>query len=699
MALPQKIIYLSPQTVQFLTSVDPGKRVTDVIKELIENSIDANSTSITIIIENGGYSSIKVIDNGCGILKESLPDACRYHATSKIRNYNDLKKLESFGFSGSALAHFSCISKIVIASKTESEPVATCCNYLFNVPINFDKREMSKGTMVELKDLLYNYPEIRRNRKKDSIEALKVKHIVIKYAIIFTNISFTIYSNYTPKNSSKYFEILKSNDISQVLTKLKIQNDVDIPFIHYDTKESIHEMNIEFYLSNFMAEFQNPIQGIYLNRRLISCPPIKEAVGKIYKYFRIKNNIPDVSKSPYFIMISIPKDKIDIRRHYSTKRVVFQDQDKLISDISKVVKSELSLLEQYKSKENMPYDSASSSALAKSSASSQTRSSSNSSSSLIIPVTQSQKSSASTMTQISFKNESNPRTEIKNLIEPSIPRQSNIDAISSAVSAQKRNFLRTVVVSSPRSSTVQQENNSIMPQQPVQVTKDDGKLFHLNESNILNTKPASQQSSISHLMATNPPSQQQRQPQHQIIQTQQHQQRRQQHPSPLIQSQVSSQYTSVQNENGVEIRRKKIRSNENRTELQSQMSNPIIQQIHQKKQNINNQILQQQSSDSQSQNQQRQQQQQQSQISINDICIPSSKVFYQDRQIMQAPYSQNQQQQQSSQQQQQHSLMNITDGNSHIGINSIVNADTNSNNVYTKKKKRKDNDPDYVPTT
>ncbi len=172
-------------------------------------------------------------------------------------------------------------------------------------------------------------------------------HIVIKYALVFPNITFKVYSN-----PILHLEILKQDEAENVLQILEIQDDTEISFIHF-TINSFQDITIEFYISNFTARFRHPIRGIYLNKRLISCPPMKEAIDNVYKQFRLEYNVPNDLQPTYFIMITIPKDKIDIRRHYSTKRVVFKDQDQFVSVVATIVRDQFLKFLQNKSNENV----------------------------------------------------------------------------------------------------------------------------------------------------------------------------------------------------------------------------------------------------------------------------------------------------------------------------------------------------------
>ena len=459
--LPQKIISLPSQTVQLLTLVDPGKRVSDITKELIENSIDAGPKKITIYSESGGYSAIKVVDDGCGILKDSLPDVCRYYSTSKVHNQSDMTKLEYFGFKGSSLAHFSCISKVLITTRTQYDEEATCCSYLYNVPIKSSrcKANFSRGTIVELRDLLYNYPEVRKNRKKDSLEELKILHVVFKYAFIFPSIRFLVYSNreIDSQNDSLVFDTVKPTDRQNILNLLKPQGNDQFFQIKSD---SYSDAKFELYLSNFMTNFKHNIRGIYLNKRLISCPPIKAAVDAIYTKYKEKNKITNITKSPYFIMIEIPSDKIEIQRYYTSKRVTFIDQDRIIGYIRAMVEYELGFMETIKSQENISQGTAYTSTPAS------TISSSTQTQAPPIPINsaitklepQINKLSASTNTVISSVNQESLLKKDKNLTEPNISKPKNNNTEMTLPSTLRRR----IISENPRpSSSLQQPTKNI----------------------------------------------------------------------------------------------------------------------------------------------------------------------------------------------------------------------------------------------
>ena len=107
-------------TTKHFLSIDPGTRIVDIVKELIENSIDSNCKNISISLDRAGFNSLKVLDDGCGISNDSIKNSCKTFHTSKINTIDDIFNIKTFGFHGLSLANFSCISKVIIKSKTKN---------------------------------------------------------------------------------------------------------------------------------------------------------------------------------------------------------------------------------------------------------------------------------------------------------------------------------------------------------------------------------------------------------------------------------------------------------------------------------------------------------------------------------------------------------------------------------------------------
>ncbi len=178
-----KINVLSFAVANLIAAGEVVDRPASVIKELLENAVDASADNITVEIQNGGVSFMRVSDNGCGMEKEDLPVAIKRHATSKIKNSEDLDGILTLGFRGEALAAISSVSNIRIISKTKNNEFGTMLEAVGGEVTSISERGCSNGTTVIVEELFANVPARRKFLKKDSTEAMAVTVIVEKIAL------------------------------------------------------------------------------------------------------------------------------------------------------------------------------------------------------------------------------------------------------------------------------------------------------------------------------------------------------------------------------------------------------------------------------------------------------------------------------------------------------------------------------------
>ena len=187
-----KINVLSFAVANLIAAGEVVDRPSSVIKELVENSIDAGATRITVEIQNGGVSLMRVTDNGSGISREDLPVAVRRHATSKIKDESDLNSIITLGFRGEALAAIAAVSDVRIISKTAEQSVGAMLEVSGGVTIGIGDRAAQNGTTVFVENLFANVPARRKFLKKDMTEAMAVTAVVEKIALSHPEIAFRL---------------------------------------------------------------------------------------------------------------------------------------------------------------------------------------------------------------------------------------------------------------------------------------------------------------------------------------------------------------------------------------------------------------------------------------------------------------------------------------------------------------------------
>ena len=187
-----KIVLLDELTINQIAAGEVIERPASVIKEMVENSIDAGADKITVEIRNGGISYIKITDNGSGLAKDDLEIAFERHATSKIRNASDLDTVTSMGFRGEALASIAAIANVELVSKTKEQDVG----YKIVVEAGnvLEKEEVGcqVGTSITVNNLFFNTPVRYKFLKKDYTETGSIEDVITRIALVNPGISFKL---------------------------------------------------------------------------------------------------------------------------------------------------------------------------------------------------------------------------------------------------------------------------------------------------------------------------------------------------------------------------------------------------------------------------------------------------------------------------------------------------------------------------
>ena len=186
------IVLLDELTINKIAAGEVIERPASVIKEMVENSIDAGATNITVEIKNGGIAYIKVTDNGKGIAQDDLEIAFERHATSKIRSAEDLNLVTSMGFRGEALASIAAISKVEMVSKTEEQETGYRIVIEGGDVLEQEETGCQTGTSITVKNLFYNTPVRYKFLKKDYTEAGYIEDVITRIALVNPTIALKL---------------------------------------------------------------------------------------------------------------------------------------------------------------------------------------------------------------------------------------------------------------------------------------------------------------------------------------------------------------------------------------------------------------------------------------------------------------------------------------------------------------------------
>lgn len=289
---------------------------TSMIKELIENSLDAGSSEIKIEVRNGGLD-LSIVDNGCGMEKEDLLLSIERHATSKISTKEDLFKIITYGFRGEALSSISAVSKMILSSRTKDMENGVQINVLGGKVTNLKEVSKNIGTYIEIKDLFYNTPARLKFLRKENTEYLNIKDIVMREALANYNVKFllTIDGRESIRTSGNGLD----NAVLEIFGKNYLKN---------SEKFSLGYLgNAELFRTNRESIF------VFINGRSVKSKLVEDAVIDAYHTKLMKGKYPFA-----IIFLTVNPANIDVNVHPSKKVVKFADN----AEIYSLVKNEIS---------------------------------------------------------------------------------------------------------------------------------------------------------------------------------------------------------------------------------------------------------------------------------------------------------------------------------------------------------------------
>lgn len=298
-----------------------------VVKELIENSLDANSTQIMIVIEKGGHRIIQVSDNGIGISPEDLPSSVMRFHTSKIRELKDLFEIETLGFRGEALASIASVSEMTITSNVR-EREGSCLKFVNGSHNGVEPAPKINGTEITIRDLFYNTPVRKKFLKTPRTELRKIVDIVRRYGLAFPDISFKLIAD-----DREIFNLNKEklkDRIDKLLDPTYSKNLLPINITRGDYSFSGFIGNLNLIRSRPGEQY------LFLNRRFIKDRLMNRAVYNAYESL-IKRG-----EYPFFVInLVLPNDQADVNVHPMKLEVRFKDEWRLFNLLKNVVSETL----------------------------------------------------------------------------------------------------------------------------------------------------------------------------------------------------------------------------------------------------------------------------------------------------------------------------------------------------------------------
>ena len=323
------IVLLDDNTINKIAAGEVIERPASVVKELMENSIDAGATAISVEIRNGGISYIRITDNGKGIEPDDMEIAFERHATSKIRRAEDLETVTSMGFRGEALASVAAISKIEMVSKTEENEIGYRIEIEGGRITNKEETGCPKGTAITITDLFFNTPVRYKFLKKDFTEAGYIEDAVTRLALVHPEVAIKLINSgktiiQTPGNNES------KATIYSIYGKDIAENILDVDY----TYEDVHITGVIG--KPAIARSNRSNQLFFVNQRFIKDKTLTSAAEQGYK------GMITIGKYGFLVLnIEMNPQKVDVNVHPAKLEVRFEEENKIFKAVYHAVKDTL----------------------------------------------------------------------------------------------------------------------------------------------------------------------------------------------------------------------------------------------------------------------------------------------------------------------------------------------------------------------
>lgn len=313
-----KINVLSKQLAELIAAGEVVERPASVVKELLENSIDAGADTVTVEIKNGGVTYIRITDNGCGISREDIRNAFVSHATSKIADADDLNSIMTLGFRGEALASVSAVARVEVMTATEDEDIGTRYVIESGEEILCDDAGCPKGTTIIVRDLFYNTPARMKFLKKDVTEANAVAGVVDRIALSHPEVSIRFI------REGK--QVLITSGRGDLLTCVREVFGREFSDSLIPASAETNGVSVSGFVSKPSAARPNRnMQFFFINNRLIKTGTGSAALSEAYKNSIMVGKFPscvlNISVDPSLVDVNVHPAKTEVR--FSDERMIF----------------------------------------------------------------------------------------------------------------------------------------------------------------------------------------------------------------------------------------------------------------------------------------------------------------------------------------------------------------------------------------
>lgn len=320
---------LDKHIAELIAAGEVVERPSSVIKELVENSIDAGAKNITVEIKNGGTTFMRVADDGCGIYRDDIKKAFLRHATSKVKTANDLDMISTLGFRGEALASISAVSRLQVITKNENEEIGSCYEIEGGDEISLEEAGCPTGTTFVIRDLFYNIPARSKFLKKDVAEGNAVSALMDKIVLSHPEVAFTFIRDGK--------QVLRTFGDGKLLSAIYSVFGKDFAKGLIPVDYTLDSVTVKGYISKPINSRPNRnMQNFFINGRFVKTRTGMAALEEAYKGSIMVGKFPSA-----VLQLTIPYEIIDVNVHPAKIEVRFINERPVFDAIYHAVKSAL----------------------------------------------------------------------------------------------------------------------------------------------------------------------------------------------------------------------------------------------------------------------------------------------------------------------------------------------------------------------
>ncbi len=310
-----KIKILPPELVSKIAAGEVIERPSSAVKELVENALDADATSIEVRLKEAGKQSILIKDNGSGIEKEDLEHIFLRHATSKIQSLDDLFAIQSLGFRGEALYSIAAIADVLLRTKTKDDTSGWELHMQGGKKIDLKPAALgTNGTEIEIKELFFNTPARRKFLKTNTTELNQILNIFIPYTILYPQVRFRLTHQLENRDASLLFDLPPTTSfIDRMAHCLRVEE----KYLSETRRDSIHVLLGDINIKRPRRD----MQFIFVNGRPVQNKNISFHLNQVYRLI-----MPEGFNPCFAVYLQIPPSEVDVNIHPSKREVKIKDE-------------------------------------------------------------------------------------------------------------------------------------------------------------------------------------------------------------------------------------------------------------------------------------------------------------------------------------------------------------------------------------